>query len=197
MNEQSSKLLIYQAETTRSCGGCTLCCKLLGVRELKKPAGTRCKYQRLSKGCTIYARKPASCAHYSCRWLLGNDTADLPRPDRCHYVVDPMPDFVRMVNNATGELQANVEVVQVWVDPGYPDAHRDPALRRYLLRRGKEGVAALIRYNGSDAFALFPPQMTEERDWREHRGNVEGEHNITDYFAAQLENQALAQRRES
>ena len=40
---------------TRHCGGCTLCCKLIPVEELNKPAGARCKHVRTGKGCSIYA----------------------------------------------------------------------------------------------------------------------------------------------
>lgn len=190
-------LLLYKADTDRKCGRCSLCCKLLPMPELKKPANTPCRYQRFGKGCTVYARRPLSCQTWSCRWLLGVDTGDMPRPDHCHYVIDPIPDFVRMVNQETGELQVNVEVVQVWLDPGFPDAHRDPALRRYLLRRGDENVAALIRLNGQDAFALFPPQMAQG-EWREvHAKNApEGQHSLADFFAAQQENKAMAAKRE-
>jgi len=39
----------------RVCGSCSLCCKLLPIPPLNKPAGKRCDYQRHGKGCTIYA----------------------------------------------------------------------------------------------------------------------------------------------
>ena len=62
-----------------------------------------------------------------------------------------MPDFVTL-----GEpgRETPIEVVQIWVDPNYPDAHRDPALRAYVERRGLEGKIALIRYGNADAWAL-------------------------------------------
>lgn len=70
----------------------------------------------------------------------------MSRPDRTHYVIDVMPDFITLVYDETGAL-TNVEVVQIWVDPSYPDAHRDPALRAYIERRGEEGIAAIVRYS--------------------------------------------------
>ena len=57
--------------------------------------------------------------------------------------------------------------MQVWVDPLYPDAHRDPALRAYLLRRGEQGIAAIIRYSSSRGFVLFPPNMATDGQWHE------------------------------
>ena len=55
----------------------------------------------------------------------------------------------------------NIPVLQIWVDPRFPDAHEDPHLRAFLERRGKEaGMAAIIRYNSSDGFVLFPPSVT-------------------------------------
>jgi hypothetical protein len=103
--------------------------------------------------------------------LVNDDTADLPRPDRCHYVVDLMPDFVTMTNDDDPSAPpVNIEVIQVWVDPKHRDAHRDPRLRAYLERRGKEGKIALIRFNESDAFTLWPPSLTGDRQWLEKHG---------------------------
>lgn len=198
MKDVPRSMILYEADTARACGGCTLCCKLLPVHDkavgFHKEGNTRCQHQRHGKGCTIYERKPPSCATYSCRWLLGNDTADMPRPDRAHYVIDPMPDYISVVARDTGELQQHIPVVQVWIDPGYPDAHRDPALRRYLLRRGEEGVAAVIRIEAhGQGFVLVPPNMTDSHEWIEVRDGMCGpQHSFTDYMKASDENQKLA-----
>jgi hypothetical protein len=158
----------------RECGGCTLCCKLLAVNELDKRAGERCKHQSHAKGCAVYqkAAMPASCALWNCRWLFNDDTADLSRPDRSHYVLDILPDYVSVTDNATGE-KTNLEVIQIWCDPNHPDAHRDPALRAYLERRAIEGKIGLVRYNARDAFALMPPAMSADRQWHEQGGKVD------------------------
>lgn len=72
----------------RQCGDCQLCCKLLPVQSLGKEAGQRCKHQRHSKGCAVYAqleRVSPECRLWNCRWLVENDTADLrlrPQPLR-------------------------------------------------------------------------------------------------------------------
>src|SRR5262245_26245341 len=152
----------------RKCGGCTLCCKLLPVRELGKGAGVRCQHQRSGKGCAVYGPgMPPSCHLWSCAWLTGAVSGR--RPDRAHYVVDTMPDFVELRDNTTGEKRV-VPVVQVWCDPGWPDAHRDPDLRAYLETRGKDGVAALVRWNNREAIGLFPPSMSADGRWHEMPG---------------------------
>jgi Putative zinc- or iron-chelating domain len=158
MSDRSSVKFEFKESLTRQCGGCTLCCKLLPMGEgasmtnkmrliargeFYKPAGERCPHQRTGKGCAIYAKRPACCAFWNCRWLVNNDTADLRRPDRSHYVIDIMPDFITLTEE--GKESANVEVVQVWVDPKYRDAYKDPALMDYMARRGEEGIATIIR----------------------------------------------------
>src|SRR5262245_54343180 len=64
----------------RRCGDCTLCCKLLPVRELHKKGGERCQHQKAGKGCGVYNKPamPPSCGLWSCRWLVQPDeTAEL------------------------------------------------------------------------------------------------------------------------
>jgi hypothetical protein len=143
--------------TSRACGDCMLCCSLLPVEEFGKAAGVRCQFAKFGKGCSIYARRPGSCELWNCRWLVNDDTADLRRPDRSHYVIDIMPDFVRAVHATDPALTRNLEVIQVWVDPKFRDAHRDPRLREYLDRQGKCG---LIRYSSREGFLLAPPSVT-------------------------------------
>jgi hypothetical protein len=153
----------------RQCGDCQLCCKLLPVKSLAKLAGQRCSHQSHARGCKVYkqlGRVSPECKLWNCRWLVEDDTEGLSRPDRSHYVIDLMPDFVTLRDDATGEAQ-HVEVVQIWVDPKYPDAHRDPALRAYLERRAKQNIIGLVRWDNEQAIAIFPPALSADRQWHE------------------------------
>ena len=152
----------------RQCGDCQLCCKLLPVPPLAKLAGQKCDHQKFGKGCAVYhtPKMPRDCALWNCRWLVSNDTADLARPDRSHYVIDIMPDFITLNHNETG-VQQNVQVAQVWIDPKHPDAHRDPALRRWMFRRAQEGIATIVRYNAKDALVIFAPPFDANGEWHE------------------------------
>lgn len=82
-----------------------------------------------------------------------------------------MPDFVTIRDAVTGEAQ-NIQVVQIWVDPNYRDAHRDPALRRWLMRRAEKGIAALVRFNSKEALAVFAPPFDSAGQWREIASGV-------------------------
>lgn len=71
----------------RSCGSCSLCCTVLRVDELAKPAGRDCIQQRADGGCAIHATRPTICRAYHCLWLQGGLEED-ERPDRIGAVVD-------------------------------------------------------------------------------------------------------------
>lgn len=158
----------------RQCGDCQLCCKLLPMQDnepwrggaaIDKPAGVRCPHQKHGKGCAIYAKRPFCCRMWTCRWLANDDAADLSRPDRVFYVIDVMPDYVTVNFN---DESRNIQVVQIWVDPKHPDAHRDPALRDYMIRRAQDGIAAIVRYDSQKAIVIFaPPFDAKDGEWHE------------------------------
>jgi hypothetical protein len=169
----------------RQCGSCNLCCKLLPVPPLGKKAGERCKYLKFQKGCTVYQKPqmPTECQLWSCRWLVNNDTAEIRRPDHAHYVIDVMPDYITVVDNQTGGTR-DIQIAQVWIDPKYPDAHRDPALRRWMFRRAQEGIATLVRYNSRDSLTIFPPPFDVNGQWHEITGEAEEQHSFSDVIEA-------------
>lgn len=71
--------VIPQTWTTRTenrtCGSCTACCTYLGVEELHKYSGQKCRHllgpASGSKRCSIYKQRPAACSGYYCIWLAG------------------------------------------------------------------------------------------------------------------------------
>lgn len=161
----------------RQCGDCQLCCRLLPVHdnerpwqkeELHKKAGERCKYQKFGVGCSVYntSTMPFCCTAWNCRWIVGTIPDYMSRPDRCHYVIDVMPDYVTLEYN-DGTPQTNLEAVQIWIDPKHPDAHRDPALREWLLELGERGIIGLVRYNEQDCMSIFPPNLSDDKQWHE------------------------------
>jgi Putative zinc- or iron-chelating domain len=156
------------------------------VPEFDKPPGERCPHQRHHVGCVIYRTRPFGCRSWSCRWLLNDDTADQHRPDRAHYVIDPTPDFVKIDPEGGNNPATVVPVIQIWLDPRYPDAHRDPALRAYLVRRAEQdGAAAIIRLSSTKAFLLVAPPMNKDGTWFEHHAGVsEAEHTADEKLLA-------------
>lgn len=150
--------------TKRECGSCTLCCRLLPTEEIGSPANTKCEHQ-CSKGCRIYARRPLSCQLWNCRWLVGDDTVDQPRPDRSHIVIDLIPDVLRITDNETG-VARNVPCIVAWVDPDHREAWMAPAFLRYVDR---QDMPVMIRYGSREGGGvLFGPRITNtgRRQWQ-------------------------------
>jgi hypothetical protein len=78
-----------------------------------------------------------------------------------------MPDCIRL-DPSDGGRPKIFNVIQIWVDPAFPDAHRDPALRRYLDRRAqKDHTAALIRFSVTENMLIFAPCLSTDGQWHE------------------------------
>jgi len=77
----------------RTCEGCTLCCTVIAVPALEKPAGVACRHCEAA-GCGIFAApaRPAACHAYRCAWLFNAAWPDALRPDRCGVVFEPFGD---------------------------------------------------------------------------------------------------------
>ena len=56
---------------TRSCGDCTLCCKLVAVPALQKEGYEWCKHCAIGEGCKIYKDRPLDCQGFECFWHAG------------------------------------------------------------------------------------------------------------------------------
>lgn len=168
----------------RLCGDCQLCCKLLPTPEIGSPANTRCRHQKHGVGCAIYASRPLSCQLWSCGWLKAdeNDTLDLPRPDRAHYIIDPTTDYITLRPH-DGSAESHLEVIQIWVDPQHRDAHRAPSLRRWLDRQHKPAV---IRFDEREGFVLFPPSVSEDEQWHEEHATMREHSHTLEQKAAAL-----------
>jgi len=167
--------------TGRLCGSCTLCCKLPPIPgpPLHKPAGVKCQHARVGKGCSIYKTRPMACRVWACRWLADRETAGMPRPDRCHYVIDIQDDYIEQVHEDGTRHRCGV--VQVWVDPAFRDAYRAPELRAYMLRMATEhSMATIIRYSSREAITIFPPPLCADGEWHEITDGVIVDRDKTD-----------------
>jgi hypothetical protein len=160
----------FETVPARRCGECTLCCKLLPNVALDKRAGARCVHQRHGKGCAIYLTRPMECQTWSCRWLAAADeTAGMSRPDRSHYVIDALPDMIRLNPNDGGD-PIELQAMQIWIDPAFPATQNDAQLRAYMLKMAREyGMASLLRWSNRDGTAVFPPPLNADGEWHEVR----------------------------
>ena len=145
--------------TKRSCGDCTLCCRLMPVKDYGKLANEKCRHQR-QKRCAIYANRPRSCRLWSCAWLADAaiEKFDIPRPDKAHFIIDIQRGHIHI----SGKVVPSVEI---WCDPRRRDAYRHRGLATYLNHVARKGVAALIRYASDEAIVVLAPNLTGTGDF--------------------------------
>ena len=90
--EKQTERLKRRLYQTRDCGTCNVCCTLLSIPELNKPAGKPCQHlAKEGKGCGTYATRPESCEVWACVWRSGSNVVEpSERPDRTGIMLDTM-----------------------------------------------------------------------------------------------------------
>jgi Fe-S-cluster containining protein len=131
MNAPTKMIVIN--EKPRECGGCTLCCKVMGIQEgeFHKPKDEWCPHTKKGTGCGCYSTRPTKCRDFSCMWLTGQFGQTEHRPDKIHGVVIPTTD---------GRNWVIIE------DPGYEGFARQvlkPAITLWL-DRGMEHYVIVV-----------------------------------------------------
>ena len=128
---------------TRSCGTCTLCCKLFDIRALNKPQFEWCKHCAVGEGCRIYEQRPDECREFNCGWLMDATLGEEWKPSRSRIV-----------------LSLEGRMIGVHVDPSRTDAWRkDPyhaQIRAWATRAAQTGEGRVIIWEGPDAIVLLP-----------------------------------------
>lgn len=134
----------------RSCGECTACCTVLGVRELEKKPWQNCQHI-CGNGCAIYAERPGSCKEFSCFWLSGDFGNEEMRPDKYGIIVD-----------ARGLREADLPYLAVReVEAGAFDR---PKVKYWLNRLVTEVTLFLIGYGGDvDNAQIVGPRHDMEK----------------------------------
>ena len=122
----------------RECGECTLCCTLLPVPVLEKPANTDCV--NCKGGCTIYETRPMPCRTYHCEWLKGEFPEEM-RPDKTHVVFEAMSEE---------------PLILALIEPGFDDAL--PKMTNELLHYLEDGKSIV----STSGFALIPEGSTPD-----------------------------------
>lgn len=134
------------------CGGCTLCCTLVAVAEIGKRPFLPCAYLEpiaaVKPGCAIYEKRPPSCRHWSCQFVLEGWDEEL-RPDRCGIVFDPVADIVSIDGR-------EVPCLQAWVRPGLPleRLQRQP-IAAVVMAATHQGYAVLFRLGARLSFTVW------------------------------------------
>jgi hypothetical protein len=128
----------------RSCGGCTMCCKVLGIKELDKPQFKWCPHCAIGEGCTIYERRPGVCRSFYCGYLLDAALGEHWFPARSKMVV---------TTNAADNT------ITIFVDSTRLDAwRREPfftQIRRWAADINARHGQCIVR-QGSDTIVVLP-----------------------------------------
>lgn len=135
---------IFPVLQPKTCGPCTLCCKVLAVIDLEPPKAKDiwCRYAEKGDGCGIYEARPESCRTFACTWLT-DFSSEAFRPDKIHGVLAATLDGENIVLHE---------------DPGYRMHARD-ALRWFIESFIKSGEHYVVVVCGTERLLMG----TEER----------------------------------
>jgi hypothetical protein len=108
----------------RACGECTLCCKIMAIEQLAKPASSWCPHCKPGRGCRIYPERPDECRGFNCMWLVNDHLEEAWRPSKSKLVLTTSDDGI-----------------EVRGDPGFPDAWRKQPFREEIRQWAVSGEA--------------------------------------------------------
>jgi hypothetical protein len=106
----------------KACGDCTLCCKVMAIEQLAKPANSWCPHCKPGRGCLIYAARPAECRTFSCLWLTDDRLDQRWKPSKSRLV-----------------LTTSQDGIEIRCDPGFPDAWRKEPFRSEIRKWAVSG----------------------------------------------------------
>jgi len=128
----------------RTCDGCTMCCKVFEIPEIRKADGDWCGNCEIGKGCKIYESRPQTCRDFFCQYRHDPDVPEHWKPNRSHMVVK---------TDNTGEK------LIVGVDPSWPRAWRETPyyqdLKRWSAHRLTAGKQIMV-WVGQRAIIVLP-----------------------------------------
>jgi Fe-S-cluster containining protein len=111
----------------RECGKCSMCCKVLRIDELQKPAGKWCDHCKVGHGCTIYETRPDVCRTFACAWLMSDRVPEEWYPLRSHMVLS------YVMNNG-------ITTITCSVDANHPTAWQSEPFYSHLKNMAHAGL---------------------------------------------------------
>lgn len=91
----------------RVCGSCALCCKVMGVPEVKQDHQWCSHCKPGHKACQIYPQRPERCRDFHCQWLISTSHPDYWYPAKSKIVINTL-------------VEHGTSYVAFVVDPDYP-----------------------------------------------------------------------------
>lgn len=150
--------------TARACGDCTLCCKVMAIEQLAKPAGQWCRHCKPGRGCLGYETRPAECSAFNCLWLVDERFGAHWKPNKSKLVVTTSEDGL-----------------EIRCDPGFPEAWRKQPYHREIrnLAASGEALDVSVLVIAGERMILVAPDCefdlgmvgADQRIVREYEGN--------------------------
>jgi hypothetical protein len=162
MKNPSAAALLTAASSgapDRSCGTCTLCCKVMAVAALSKPAATWCTHCTPGRGCGIYEKRPEECRTFHCNWLVDGRLGPNWKPEKSKFV---------LVTTREGNG------IEVRCDPSFPTAWRKEPFYAQIIHWAHEAAqmgGIVVVYVGKIGTLVTP-------DGEFPLGEVASEHRI-------------------
>ena len=128
----------------RTCGDCTLCCKVMAVNSMSKPRGAWCR-NCTKRSCAIYDERPDDCRQFNCVWLKVETLPNELRPDKC--------GFVLTTTERNDTVQVNIDKTSTRLD------HRLPGAIQHFLSLGLRAVELrgdMVRHHAPLMQSLAP-----------------------------------------
>lgn len=130
----------------RSCGTCTLCCKVYTVPAIDKAAGRWCQHCTPGRGCGIYETRPEQCRDFFCLWMTEGAIPAEWKAERAKMVLSTFPEN---------------GFIYVQVDPGAPQSWKKQPYYRQLHQWAADnlgkGIHVLVFVN--DMATLIMPDQ--------------------------------------
>jgi len=136
----------------RTCGSCTLCCKVMAITALNKPMNKWCEFCDKGAGCKVYLTRPSECRTFDCLWLKDENFPDEFRPQRSKIVFT---------------VEHGGRRVSAHVDAAFPGAWQEKKL--YALLKRLSAVQAqknsqLLVFIAKRAIAILPDRDVDLGD---------------------------------
>jgi hypothetical protein len=127
----------------RSCGDCTLCCKVYPVPVMEKPRGVWCKECKPGRGCGIWQDRPQFCREFHCTYILDQRLGPEWKPNVAKFVMN----------------WAAKGMLHVTVDPNFPLSYRKEPYYRALKDTSRACMAkdeSIVIFSGNNKYLMLP-----------------------------------------
>lgn len=132
--------------TQKTCGTCSICCKIVAVAELNKPAHQWCVHNVPRKGCGIWGKHPDACKVWQCGWILMPHLDERWKPEKCGFII---------------RTRFQIQQLVIDVEPSKPNAWRQEPFFSEIHRWARNAPATgqqIVVCIGRRQIVIFPEE---------------------------------------